>query len=447
MAVFFMQSKGLFAQGRNVVSRINLNHPFIKAAMRLNWEEMFEKLMPIIYRGINRFKGRHLDLRAHCGIYLLQSLCHWTDRFSEDMLSNHAAVRIFCGIDADPEKSIDHTSIEKFRNKRLGKEGAEVMNAYLLQFAQESGYTSGKHVDMDTTVQEAGISYPTEMNLMKKLQERVIVITEKVLGKAHEKVEDLKGLYQETKKKIKEYRFFTKAKETKKELVRGIQEISISFLEWLQSISEMKEEIAKIRPYLQKELSHLLAIVPLLLEQIRHWLDTGKVACGKIISLYKMIPRFIKKGKLGKPVEIGRKWIVNQLVGGFLQIIAPENPVIADTDCVKISLQEIMKVFGEAPESYGTDRGMYSKENIELCRECGIKDIGIQPKGRAEWEVEQETARNLYCRRAGIEPRIGVAGRLGLKRSRAKSDDGDIISGYKAGIGFNLMKLMRCWAQ
>ena len=74
------------------------------------------------------------------------------------------------------------------------------------------------------------------------------------------------------------------------------------------------------------------------------------------------------------------------------------------------------------------------------------QEIGLQPKGQSEWEVDRETAQRLYCRRAAIEPRIGIAGRLGLKKSRAKTDEGDLIFGYKAAVGFNFKKLTTCWA-
>ena len=76
---------------------------------------------------------------------------------------------------------------------------------------------------------------------------------------------------------------------------------------------------------------------------------------------------------MGKAKEIGRKWIINQYVGGFLLFVCPEKPVIADTDCVKISLQESIRTFGDIPDSYGTDRGMDSKANIKRLQKYGVK--------------------------------------------------------------------------
>lgn len=55
-------------------------------------------------------------------------------------------------------------------------------------------------------------------------------------------------------------------------------------------------------------------------------------------------------------------------------------------------------------------------------------------------------AQKLYCRRAAIEPRIGICGKLGLKKSRAKTDEGDVITVHRSAVGYNLKKLMTLWA-
>jgi len=417
-------------------------HSLVIGAENIDWHQMFKELEPVIYKGINKGLGRYLDLRAHCGIYLLQSMHNWTDRFSEEMIRYYAPARIFCGYATNSTKSIDHTRIEKFRN-RLGKEGAALMNKYLLMQARKRNFTNGKHVDMDTTVQEAGITHPTEMKLMKKFQERVINLAKKITGTSSGKVKHLKEKIKKTQKLIKEYQFFTKTKEKRKELIDKVREASLEFLSELQGLALMKNA-KNLRPFLQQEMNHLLTIMPELMVQIKHWLKTSEVAKNKILSLYKDMPKFISKGKVGKKSEIGRKWIINQLTGGFLLLQCPKNPAIGDTDCVKISLQDSIRTFGEKPESYGTDRGMYSQKNIKRTKKYGIKHIGIQPKGQKEWEVDRERAQELYCRRAGIEPRIGIAGRLGLKKSRAKTDDGDIITGFRAGLGLNLKKFLVC---
>ena len=40
------------------------------------------------------------------------------------------------------------------------------------------------------------------------------------------------------------------------------------------------------------------------------------------------------RAKKGKSVEFGRKWIVNCYRGGYMLVMAPENPKISDQHCV-----------------------------------------------------------------------------------------------------------------
>ena len=89
------------------------------------------------------------------------------------------------------------------------------------------------------------------------------------------------------------------------------------------------------------------------------------------------------------------------------------------------------------------NRGMHSEGNIALCKEAGIRKIGIQPKGRARPLVNQQDHRHLKNRRAGMEPRIGHLKVRGLGLSRMKSDEGDIISGHRSALSYNLCHLIR----
>jgi len=174
-----------------------------------------------------------------------------------------------------------------------------------------------------------------------------------------------------------------------------------------------------------------------------HWIETGKVAPGKIISLCKMVPQAIKKGKLSKPVEFGMKWIINYYPGGYVLLTAPSNPKAADQSCVWDSLAVHQEVFGTAPNTYVADRGMWGQPNLELCLNTGIDNIGIQPNGKANALVSQKELLRLSNLRAGIEPRIGHLKTRGLGRSRMKTDIGDLISGYRAALSYNISLLLR----
>lgn len=453
MSLYYEQSSALFPDPKLLdpkqLIEVNPQHPFVIAAANLDWQGLFEQLEPILYIGVNKNLGRKLDLRAHSAAFILQASHNWTDRFTEEMLRYYAPARVFAGYAADTTKSIDHTKIETFRN-RLGEPGAQIINRYLLDTARTGGFTNGKTLDTDTTVQESGISHPSDFNLMKKMRQRISHIAKQLFGSASIRIGNLADLQKQAKVLERAYQFFSSgkdSKEKKRKLLTGLEDLTQNFVDQVVTFSKLPGTmLKKLRPYLRKEMEHLSQIGPVLLDQIRHWLQTGKVAANKILSLYKSIPKFISKGKLGKASEVGRKIIVNQYVGGFLSVVAPENPVIADVNTLMPAIRESVAIFGELPNSIAADRGMHSKKNIRLIEKLHIEKNGIQPKGQAPWQVDPETARKLYCRRAAIEPRIGLAGRLGLKHSRAKTDEGDAIWAQRSVIGFNFKKLTSCWS-
>ena len=192
----------------------------------------------------------------------------------------------------------------------------------------------------------------------------------------------------------------------------------------------------------QQDILKLLDLGPRLIEQILYWLDTGKVAKDKIVSLWKLTPTAIPEGKIGKPVEFGRKWVINAYRGGYVLLTAPNNPKMSDQECVWESLSLHQEVFDHTPHSYATDRGMWGQPNLELCLNAGIEHIGIQPRGKAQPLVGRRVLQKLSNRRVGIEARIAHLKTRGLGRSRMKSDMGDLISGYRSALSYNLSLLM-----
>lgn len=402
-----------------------------------------EKAIVILYdeQGISQDTGRCLDLRAHLGAYILQTTYGWTDRWTEEMLRFYIPARMFCGY-LESTGSLDHTSIEEFRN-RFGQKGARLITEDMLKVAKAFGFTQPDDVDMDTTVQEAGITHPTEMKLMNHLMKRLSVLHGAIKNAGGKGIAGIKALAKEFKENLTHYRFFAKDKVTKTELLHKAKALSEKGLLALEAYLPGQRAFDKLTRRYQEEILRFQSLGPQLMEQIGYWLKTGKVAKDKIISLWKLMPKAISKGKVGKPVEFGRKWIVNCYQGGYMLVMAHSNPKIADQHCVVESLSLHSTVFNQMPKTYGTDRGMFSTENLEMCLGAGIEKIAIQPKGQATPLVNRRDHQKLSNRRAGIEPRIGHLKTRGLGRSKMKSDNGDLISGYRSALSWNLSLLMR----
>ena len=419
------------------------DHRLVVLCKSIPWSELEEKAVPILYddHGIDPNIGRQMDLRAHLGAYILQTVHGWTDRWTEEMIRYYVPARIFCGY-LDSTGSIDHTRIEDFRN-RFGQKGAQLITRDMLKVAKEFGFTEPTDLDMDTTAQEAGITHPTEMKLIAHLMKKVKSIHGFLKNQGKRGVHGIKVIAKVFSKIQTEYRFYAKTKEKKDRIVRGSVALSKKVLKEISKLVPGKAEFESLLPRYQKDILRLNQLGPELMDQILYWLNTGKVAQNKIVSLWKQIPKAVKKGKIGKPVEFGRKWIVNCYRGGYVLLSAPENPKVSDQHCVLKSLEMHMEVFQESPETFAADRGMWSEENLGICLGGGVQKIGIQPAGQSEPFVSQRDLRALSNRRAGIEPRIAHLKTRGLGRSRMKSDEGDLISGYRSALSYNLSHLMR----
>lgn len=419
------------------------SHRLVTLCKSISWESLMDRAIVILYddQGISPDTGRPLDLRAHLGAYILQTTYGWTDRWTEEMLRFYIPARIFCGY-LESTGSLDHTSIEEFRN-RFGEQGARLITEGMLKVARAFGFTQPDDVDMDTTVQGAGITHPTEMKLMNHLMKRLSALHGLIKGVGGKGLTGIKALAKQFKENLTHYRFFAKDKVTKTELLHRAKALSEKGLLALGAYLPGQSTFDKLTRRYQEEILRFQTLGAQLMEQIGYWLKSGKVANDKIVSLWKFVPKAISKGKIGKPVEFGRKWIVNCYQGGYMLVMAHTNPKIADQHCVVESLSLHSTVFNQMPKTYGTDRGMWSTENLEMCLGAGIEKIAIQPKGRANPLVSQRDHRELSNRRAGIEPRIGHLKTRGLGRSRMKSDIGDLISGYRSALSWNLSLLMR----
>lgn len=281
------------------------------------------------------------------------------------------------------------------------------------------------------------------MKLLARLMKKAETIHNKLKQMGKRGLTGTKAIAKKFSKIQAEYRFYAKTKEKKDKIVRQAVGLSEQVLSQLSNLVPGTKGFDDLSHRYQQDILKLIDLGPRLLQQILYWLNTGKVATDKIISLWKIMPTAISKGKLSKPVEFGRKWIANCYQGGYVLLDAPSNPKISDQDCVWESLSVHQEVFENAPDSYATDRGMWGQPNLELCLNAGIAKIAIQPRGKAKALVGRPALQQLSNRRAGIEPRNGHLKTRGLGRSRMKSDLGDIISGYRSGLSYNLSLLMK----
>ena len=438
-------------KGGKVTLHVEDNHPLILLANLIDWAYLAELVHPDLRKTQKRFwwLGRRLHLRIHLAVMLLQILFKWTDRATESCIKSTGVYQIFCGLHLIRKWSFpDHTKIEDFRN-RLSPLTHKAICDYIVQLAVQVGFAGPSHLDIDSTVQEANMSYPSDSHLMKKLSEKCFHL--------------LSYLQEKWKSYLpKDLNIDIKS------IVRSSQ--SYFFLAKNTCLEKRREIFSQYHALVKKELKPLLKLLESLsprcfqklpwnyreaalevrekgwryLLDVAHFIRKHTIKEGKILSLKLKDVVCVKKGKVGKDCEFGRVFQVGRIVGNFLVAYTSHSLRMVDKESLIPIIEEHQQLFGQGVlESVTTDKGYYSHANVQYVKEQIGNADGLQRPANIKNQVVVPQKQELFNRRAGVEPLIGHAKQYGLGKSKMKSDRATLALGYRSVTGFNLHQLMR----
>jgi IS5 family transposase len=443
--------------GPSVTIEVAATHPLLQLAQVIPWQALAELVLPDLKQSTAKGKwwlGRKLTLRIHLGAVLLQWLYNLTDRQVEWGIKDNAAYQLFCGRGSVEQwHAPDHTKIEEFRS-RLSPETQRTLANEVAGWATELGFADPAKMDIDSTVQEANISYPADAQLMRKLAQKCAKVLAFVKqAKKRSVPKDLQIDLAAINRKAKEYFFLAKnmAIEKRREVFRAYHHLV------KQQVKPVIAFCTALRPRAYAALPwNMRRAIDQITEQgwrfvldVAHFIRTHTIKPGKILSFHCQAVACIRKGKVGKENEFGRVFQVGRLGGNFLLVGACSSLRMEDAASLLPMLTEHQRLFGPGTlRSCGTDKSYYSAANRKYLRALpGLEEEGLQQPGRdpaQRSESEQATFIRLANRRAGIEPLIGHAKQGGqLGHSRMKLDETTLAAGYAAVGGFNLRQLIR----
>ena len=435
-----IHQRGLFTELKTIGVYVPEESKYRVLSERLPWVKLAEVANQYRSRHVDIHRGAPLNLRLHIGAYIVQTMDGLTDRKTEETVRYHAGVRLLCGVGGSTE-TVDHTSIEDFRNM-VGPEGAEELNKIIVQYAVKEGFTGSKLCSSDTTVQEAPICHPTEVGHLRKISEKLTGIGKRIRKGIASKMEDLKGQAEEI---VTEIRLFTRGKkkdviERKKKLGKKLHR-TVSKMHRLaaDSLKEMSETASW-------QYEEEMKLYRKMLDQIKVWMKTGWHPSGKIISLWYGDARAITRGKAARAVEFGRRWVITLLESGYI-IGKPCKKLGSDTDG-KIAgevLPQFEEVLGEVPKMFVYDRGGDEATNHRFLEEARVKQNCIFRKGKGKMEVGPTIFTRAKRERALSEAAIAVvkSGKYNFNKPRARSGESCITKGQMAMIGVNINRLIR----
>ena len=406
--------------GAHLSELLNPEHPLYVLAERIDWSP-FDAAIDACYADELGRPG--VNTRLMVGLLYLK---HAYDESDESVVARwveNPYWQFFCGLSyMQHELPIDPSSLSKWR-KRVGAERLEKLFEATLHTALAMKAVRPQEfqkVNVDTTVQEKAIAFPTDARLYHKMR-LALVRRAKSLGIVLRQSYRFKG-----KRLLAKQGRYAHARQMKRagKMTRGLKTILGRVLR------DIERKAHKLQGQIVDErLGELLAMARRLLAQTR----TSK---NKLYSVHAPEVECISKGKAHKRYEFGCKvslattsksnWIVGtQALHG--------NPY--DGHTLGGALGQVERLTGHTPEDVMVDQGY---------RGHGYAGSAIVHVVRTIPKRATRAMRRMLKRRAAIEPTIGhMKSDNRMNRNYLTGQIGDKINAVLAAAGYNFRKLLR----
>lgn len=391
---------------------INLGHPLVKLAQEISWDKMESE-----FENLYSHQGRpSIPIRKIAGMLLLKEMFKESDESVVERWIENAYWQYFTGEEFFQTKQpFDPSEFVHFR-KRLKEEGLEFLLSQSVLLHPKA--KDEKEVQIDTSVQEKNITFPTDAKLAKKVIDNCVKIAEKEGVKQRQ-------TYKRISKQHLRDAYFGHHPKRKKKAVMARKKLRTIGLRVLRELER------KLPLESQKQYEGEFVKYKKVLTQERNSKD-------KIYSLHEPQTACIAKGKAHKAYEFGTKVaVVRGRKTGIITAVKRFSGNPHDSKTLEESLDQSQrvrtKIGGTRPEIASTDRGFRGQTQV------GTTQILIPKNSKEKTKYKQEVARKRFRARAAIEPTISHLKRnhsLGL--NFLKGVAGDVHNALLAGIGYNL---------
>jgi transposase, IS5 family len=392
-------------------------HPLYRLAATLDWA-VAEARFGALYAEVGR---PGVPIRLMVGLQYLKQAFNESDESVVGKWVENPYWQYFCGMEYFHHRlPIDPSQMTRFR-QRIGAEGCE----FLVKLTVDAGLAtktvtpaSLAVVNVDTTVQEKAIAFPTDAKLYHRAREALVCQAEALglpLRQSYRRVSKralmMNGRYAHARQR---QRAKAEQRKLRTYLGRVIRDVERKAGEGMVPALAGRLEVAK-RIHAQKRQDK-----------------------GKVYSVHAPEVECIAKGKAHKKYEFGVKvGVVSTSQESFVVGIQalPGNPY--DGHTLDTSLEQVARLTGQMPKEAYVDRGYRGHK---------VNRLKVWMAG-AKRGVTVAIKRKLK-RRNAIEPVIGhlkADGRLG--RCFLKGAVGDAVNALLCGAGHNLRKILHCLAR
>ena len=429
---------------------VSPTHPLLVLKRALPWAAITD-VMTRQWRqnGKNVDGGRGLpwDVSLYVPLVVLMLIKGFDSRQMEAYLAENVVARVFMGRPHEVKAQIrDHSNIARAYTA-LGKEGIDAVNRLVLKEAHRFGFVDEGSLSADTTAQELPMGYPNEPGILRGLAQRCGRALTQLHKRGVQGLDSALAQVQTILRSVKEHHLFATCTTDKRQvLTRILREVGELMVQTRPLGERLATPLDRVIRSARLRLMAMHEVIQPLMGQIVHWVTTGKVAANKIIHVGIPQARAIVRHKAGKKTEFGLAYRISRLGGGYLF----GERIAANADERQMPLKALAgyrAIFGPqaTPELVVYDRGGDSTLTRQRLAAAGVKDVGIQPKGKRPWSVAEAVREQIRSERGRTE---GVMGTLKSNRYRFNKPKERLwhtleMAGPRSILSFNLSKLMR----
>lgn len=341
---------------------------------------------------------------------------------------------------------------------RLTPATLAALNQLVVQAAVELDLEDGKQLRVDTTVVETNIHHPTDATLLWDTVRTITRLVDDLDEKLPRGVKGFTNRTRSARRRMQALQRMTarqrEQQQTPKyrELIRITEQVVRNAKQVIAAAKRIRRVDVVARAVIDeicKQITSFCKLGERVIDQTRRRVLQGETVPTeeKLYSIFEPHTDLIKRGKTLKPVEFGHKVFLAESAHGLITDyrVLEGNPV--DSDHVQASLDQHQKTFQHVPEDYAADRGFYSDENVQNCKDAGVSQVCIPQRGGQRTAEQEELERSRTFKkgqrfRAGIEGRISVLFRgRGMKRCLFKGRERFEILVGAAVLANNLMRI------
>jgi len=415
-----MADSDLFRQ--ELSNLIDLRHPLVQLSQKIDWQSCETRFVGLYAAGVGR--PAH-PIRLMVGLQLLKHTCNVSDEEVVASWVENPYWQYFCGEQYfRHDLPIDPSLMTGFR-KRIGQAGCEFILGLTLSAGLATNTVAKSSlaiVNVDTTVQDKAVTFPTDARLLHKARIALVRLAKRQgieLRQSYERIG--KAAFVRSQRYAHARQINRAAAQTRKlrtYLGRIIRDI------------ERKMHTDESTP---SRMTRLLQVASRIHTQPRKRSEGDPP---KLYSVHAPEVECIAKGKAHKQYEFGVKvGVVSTSKESFVLAAKslPGNPY--DGHTLQACIEQARRVTGVAPTEAYADRG-YKGHG---CHTDFFK-VWISGSKRG---VTKAIERKLK-RRNAVEPVIGHMKSDGrLARNFLKGVEGDAMNALLCGAGYNLRKILK----